>query len=78
MRVLVLKCLLTRWIRQLMRIFNIAIADIVIPEEPEAPEHTLADGTYTVTSDIKSKRRCTINGRPSGQERHGYSKDGTY
>ena len=27
-------------------------ADIVIPEEPEAPEYTLADGTYTVTSDV--------------------------
>lgn len=27
-------------------------ADIVIPEEPEAPEYTLADGTYSVASDV--------------------------
>lgn len=27
-------------------------ADIVIPEEPEAPEYIFADGTYTVTSDV--------------------------
>ena len=37
---------------QLMRIFNIVQRILLFLKNQEAPEYTLADGTYTVTSDV--------------------------